>query len=114
MAKVALVTHDVQTIKGRAGGVAAFVTNFARLLRQAGEDVTILLTRQETFPVEVDDKWRKRYADWGVALLELHNAEADPDTWNEPWAARLSKLVAPLLSEFDIVYFQDWANTAFH
>ena len=48
MSKVALVTHDIQTISGRSGGVAAFVTHFGRLLADAGDEVTIILTRQET------------------------------------------------------------------
>jgi O-antigen biosynthesis protein len=114
MSKVALVTHDVQTLAGRAGGVAAFVTHWARLLRQAGEEVTIVLTRQETHPVAIDEKWRSRYAEWGIKLVELHNTEPSPDRWSEPWTARLSELVAPHLNGFDIAYFQDWANVAFH
>lgn len=115
MARVVLVSHDVQTVKGgQAGGVGAFVTHFARLLRQAGEDVTILLTRQETFPVSVDEGWRERYIELGIRLIEVHNSEADATRWCEPWIVRLSEKVTPLLAEFDIAYFQDWANTAFH
>jgi GT2 family glycosyltransferase/glycosyltransferase involved in cell wall biosynthesis len=113
MSNVALVTHDVQTIAGKAGGVGAFVTHFARLLRQAGENVTIVLTRQETHPVFVDENWRNRYEQWGISLLELHNTEPSADRWSDPWTARLSELVAPHLANFDIAYFQDWANVAF-
>jgi glycosyltransferase involved in cell wall biosynthesis len=114
MSKVALVTHDVQTICGRAGGVAAFVTHFARLLRQAGEEVTIVLTRQETHSVLIDETWRKRYAEWAIGIVELHNTEPSPERWSQPWTDRLAKLVAPHLVGFDIAYFQDWANVAFH
>jgi glycosyltransferase involved in cell wall biosynthesis/GT2 family glycosyltransferase len=114
MSKVALVSHDVQTLNGRAGGVAAFLTHFARLLKQAGEEVTIILTRQETHPVPVDEPWRVRYAEWGIELVEIHNNEPNPDRWCQPWTARLSEIVAPLLDGFDIAYFQDWANVAFH
>lgn len=113
MSKVALVSHDVQTIRGRAGGVGAFVTHFARLLRDSGDEVTIILTRQETFPVEIDESWRRKFADWGIEILEFHNAEPSPDRWSQPWADRLSELVAPRLADFDIAYFQDWANVAF-
>jgi GT2 family glycosyltransferase/glycosyltransferase involved in cell wall biosynthesis len=115
MAKVALVAHEVQTVlEGQGGGVAAFVTHFARLLRDAGEEVTLILTRQETFPVRVDEKWRRRYAEWGIELIELHSVERDPKNWCETWAAKLSEQLAPYLYDFDIAYFQDWANVAFH
>lgn len=114
MAKVALVTHEAQTVLGgKGGGVAAFVTHFARLLRDAGDDVTIVLTRQETFPVTVDPPWRERYAAWGIPLLELHSRERSASNWCEAWPARLSEQLAPLLDGFDIAYFQDWANVAF-
>jgi glycosyltransferase involved in cell wall biosynthesis/GT2 family glycosyltransferase len=114
MAKVALVTYDVQTLKdGRAGGVAAFTTRFARLLRMAGEDVTIIVTRGEPHPVPLDERWRGRYADWGIALIEVHNTEPSADRWCAPWTARLSEQVASHLDGFDIAYFQDWANVAF-
>jgi glycosyltransferase involved in cell wall biosynthesis len=114
MSKVALVSHDVQTIDGRAGGVAAFVTHFGRLLREAGEEVTIILTRQETHPVHVDENWRRRYRDWGIGVVELHTSKPRADRWADTWTARLSEQVTPLLSGFDIAYFQDWANVAFH
>lgn len=113
MPKVALVTHDVQTIHGRAGGVGAFVTHFARLLRTAGDEVTIILTRQETHPVQVDEKWRARYREWGIGIVEIHNTAPSSDRWSDPWAARLSELVTPQIADFDIIYFQDWANMAF-
>jgi GT2 family glycosyltransferase/glycosyltransferase involved in cell wall biosynthesis len=115
MAKVALVAHEVQTVlDGRAGGVATFVTHFARLLRNAGEEVTLILTRQEVFPVLVDKTWRERYAEWGIHLIELHSAERSPNNWCEAWPAALSEQLAPYLDSFDIAYFQDWANVAFH
>ena len=114
MAKVALVTHDVQTIRGCAGGVAAFVTHFGRLLRAAGDEVTIILTRQETHTVSVDENWRRKYREWGIELETVHNSEPSADRWADPWTVRLSEKVAPLLAKFDIAYFQDWANVAFH
>ncbi|HEX3744649.1 MAG TPA: glycosyltransferase [Bryobacteraceae bacterium] len=114
MSKVALVSHDVQTIHGRAGGVGAFVTHFGRLLRKAGEEVTIILTRQETHPVHIDDQWRRTYEDCGIGIVELHNSEARADRWADSWTVRLAEQVTPLLAGFDIAYFQDWANMAFH
>ena len=112
--RVALVSHDVQTVQGgRAGGVAAFVTHFARLLRGQGEDVTIILTRQEIFPVTVDPAWRARYAGWGIRLIEIHNDPPSAARWSDAWPLRLSEKLLPHLEGFDIAYFQDWANVAF-
>ncbi|MGA3204753.1 MAG: glycosyltransferase [Bryobacteraceae bacterium] len=113
MSKVALVSHDLPTIHGRAGGVGTFVAQFAALLRERGEDVTIILTRQETEPTRIDEKWRRKYEHLGIRLVELHNAPPSPDRWSDAWTARLSQQVAPLLRGFDIAYFQDWANVAF-
>lgn len=114
MSRVALVTHDVQTIGGRSGGVATFVTHFARLLRNAGEEVTIILTRQETHAVHVDENWRCKYRNWGIDVVELHTSEPSADRWSDTWTVRLSEQVTPLLNGFDVAYFQDWANVAFH
>src|SRR5580658_2417779 len=100
MSKVALVSHDLPTIHGRAGGVGTFVAQFAALLREKGEDVTIILTRQETEPMRIDEKWRGKYEHLGIRLVELHNAPPSPDWWSDAWAARLSRQVAPLLRGF--------------
>jgi glycosyltransferase involved in cell wall biosynthesis len=113
MSKVALVSHDVPTIRGRAGGVGTFVVQFATLLSERGEDVTIILTRQETEPTRVDENWRRKYESLGIGLIEIHNTPPSADRWSDAWPARLSELVAPTLRGFDIAYFQDWANVAF-
>ncbi len=113
MSRIALVTHDVQTVQGRAGGVGAFVTHFGTLLKEAGEDVTIILARANTESLEVDQIWRERYRSWGIQLIELHNTVPRPDRWSDAWPLRLSEQVAPLLSSFDVVYFSDWANLGF-
>lgn len=113
MPRVALVSHDVQTVQGRTGGVGTFVTRFARLLREAGDDVTIILARAETEPREVDEVWRERYRSWGIHLIERHNTPPRADRWSDAWPIRLSEQIAPLLEGFDVVYFSDWANVGF-
>jgi O-antigen biosynthesis protein len=114
MAAVALVSYDVQTVDGHAGGVGAFVTHFARLLRTRGENVTIVLVSGSPDSIPIDAEWRGRYAAWGIELLEVNNAPAEPDRWSAAWPARLSERLEPLLRRFDIVYLQDWANPGFH
>lgn len=113
MARVALVSHDVPTIRGRSGGVGTFVAHFSQLLREQGHEVTIVLTRQETEPTVVDELWRNRYESRDIRLIELHNTPPSRLRWSDVWPVRLSEQVAPLLREFDVAYFQDWANVAF-
>src|SRR5581483_9235073 len=81
---------------------------------ERGDEVTIILTRQETEPTLIDESWRQKYAALGIALIELHSTPPSPDRWCDAWPARLSEQVAPHLRAFDIAYFQDWANVAFH
>lgn len=114
MAKVALVSHDVQTVQGRGGGVAAFVTHWARLLTLSGEEVTIILVHQELETPGLDAEWAARYRAWGIHFLELHSDAPTAERWPESWAMRLSEKLHPHLLQFDAVYFQDWANPAFH
>lgn len=114
MAKVALVSHDVQTVQGRGGGVAAFVTHWARLLKGSGEDVTIILVHQELETPGLDAEWAANYRAWGIDFLELHSDPPSAERWPEAWAMRLSEKLHPYLLHFDAVYFQDWANSAFH
>jgi O-antigen biosynthesis protein len=114
MAKVALVSHDVQTVEGRAGGVGAFITHWAKLLKNSGEDVTIIFTHGEVETPGLDPQWAANYRSWGIEFIELHSDPSTPDRWPETWAVRLSEKLYPILSQFDAVYFQDWANLAFH
>lgn len=114
MARVAIASYDVQNIFGKAGGVATFTTRWANLLRQAGEAVTIIMTRMDYEPMRVDVEWRARYQSNGISLIELQVPPALPTHWPEVPAMRLSEIAAPVFKSFDIVYFQDWGNTAFH
>jgi glycosyltransferase involved in cell wall biosynthesis len=114
MAKVALVSHDVQTVQGRAGGVGAFVTHWAKLLKNSGDKVTIILTHAELQTPGLDPLWAAKYRSWGIDFIELHSDPPSADRWPEAWAMRLSEKLHPILLQYDAVYFQDWANLAFH
>lgn len=54
MPRVAIASYDVQAINAKAGGVAAFTTRWAELLRSSGEAVTIVITRMDWKPMHVD------------------------------------------------------------
>jgi glycosyltransferase involved in cell wall biosynthesis len=114
MARVAIVSYDIQTIFGKAGGVGAFCTRWANLLRAAGDDVTIVMTRIDWEPMRVDPEWRARYQMNGIGLIELQAPPGLPTRWPEVPTMRVSEIAAPVLAGFDIVYFQDWGNAAFH
>ncbi len=114
MAKVAIVSYDIQNIFGRAGGVGAFVTRWANLLRQAGDEVTIVMTRADREPMRVDTEWRARCQMNGISLIEVQAPPPLATRWPEVPAMRVSELTAPFLGAFDIAYFQDWGNSAFH
>jgi glycosyltransferase involved in cell wall biosynthesis/GT2 family glycosyltransferase len=113
MARVAIVSYDVQTIFGKAGGVAAFGTRLAMLLQQAGDTVTIVMTRTDWEPMRVDPEWRARYQALGIGLIELQSPPPLATRWPEVAPMRVGEMAAPVLQGFDVVYFQDWGNTAF-
>ena len=114
MTRVAIVSYDVQTINGKAGGVGAFTTRWAKLLRSAGEAVTIVMTRMDLEPMRVDSKWRAHYQQNDISLIELHAPPGLPTRWPEVPTMRMAEIAAPVLKGFDIVYFQDWGNAGFH
>ena len=114
MARVAIVSYNVQTIHGKAGGVGAFTTRWAELLRSNGDEVTIIVTRVDWEPVRVDAHWRARYQSLGIGLIELQAPPPSPTRWPEVPTMRIAELAAPVLKGFDVAYFQDWGNAAFH
>jgi glycosyltransferase involved in cell wall biosynthesis len=113
MARVAIVSYDVQTIRGKSSGVGAFTTRWANMLRKAGDDVTIVMTRTDWEPMTVDTPWRVKYQAAGIGLIELQSPPPLPTRWPEVPTVRISELAAPVLKNFDIVYFQDWGNAGF-
>jgi glycosyltransferase involved in cell wall biosynthesis len=114
MARVAIVSYDVQTIFGKAGGVGAFTTRLANLLRQAGESVTIVMTRCDMDPLRVDVEWRARFQSAGIDVIEVQSTPPSNTRWPDVPTMRVSEHAAPVLRAFDVVYFQDWGNPAFH
>jgi glycosyltransferase involved in cell wall biosynthesis len=114
MAKVAFPSYDVQTLNSRAGGVGTFISQFARLLKDRGDEVTIILTREEAGWLSIDPNWREAYRSWGIELVEMHNRIIPNKSSPRSRTMQLSEQVAPLLRGFDVVYFSDWANVGFH
>ena len=113
MPRIAIASSDVEILNGRAAKAVAFLTQFARLLRENGDDVSIILAHAGTEPMVADAPWRESLRLWGIELIELNN-KAAANRVPDVWLARLSEQVAPILPAFDVVYSMDRANVAFH
>jgi hypothetical protein len=114
MARAAIVSNDIQTIFGKAGEAGAFTTRWANLLRQSGEEVAVVMVRTDREPMRVDPDSRARLRSDRIPLIELQAPPADASRWPEVPTMRLAEIAAPVLKGFDIVYFQDRGNAAFH
>src|SRR6266487_1018927 len=113
MVKTAILSYDVQTVKGSAGGVGTFVTHLSTLLRNAGEDVTIILTRQEPQLMNIDPEPKARYEAQGIKTLSINNPPPPLMRWPDVMPMRLSEYVEPYMRDFEVVYLQDWHNPIF-
>ncbi len=114
MARVAFPSYDVRTVAGRGGGVGTFIKHLAKRLREDGDDVAIIFATGAPSPARVDQKWRDLYRSWGIEVIEIHNSPWSPHRWPDIWPMRLSEQLAPILRSFDVAYFADWGNLAFH
>jgi len=112
MARTALVTYDFPGILGNAADAGTFVLHWARLLREAGEDVTVVATRLECEPMSADQKWRDVYHRLGCEFVELAGRPPSENRWPHLPTLDLSDRVAEAVAGFDVAYFQDWANLA--
>jgi GT2 family glycosyltransferase/glycosyltransferase involved in cell wall biosynthesis len=112
MVRVALPSYDIHTLNGRATGVGTFLYHFSKLLKANGDDVTLIATHHGDSSIKVDEPWRKIYESLGINLLYVHN---DPYVWHcGNHLITLSRKLAPTLEKFDVAYFMDWGNVAFH
>jgi glycosyltransferase involved in cell wall biosynthesis len=116
MAFIAVVSHDVQTVNGRGGGVAAFTLHWIRLLRaqRPADRLRLIYTTTYASPHRIDDHWRQRYQAWGIEVVECHAPE--PEIERGPFIAEqiLSEQVYPHIVDADVVYFADWGHAGFH
>src|ERR1700679_1763387 len=97
MTRVAIASYDIQTINNKAGGAGAFTTRWAKLLRSAGEAVTIVMTRLDWEPMRVDSKWRAHYQQNGISLIELQAPPGLSTRWPEVPTMRMAEIAAPVL-----------------
>jgi glycosyltransferase involved in cell wall biosynthesis len=89
------------------------------LLRENGDDVAIIIAHARPEPVApeavtIDPVWRDDLQSRGIELIELSDQPATAYRQPDVGPVRLAEQVAPILPAFDVVYFNDRANVAFH
>ncbi|MEB3321942.1 MAG: glycosyltransferase, partial [Synechococcaceae cyanobacterium] len=116
MPLIAIVSHDVQTVNGRGGGVAAFTLHWLQLLRAHRPEDRLRLIYTSTYagPQRIDPSWRARYEGWGIELVECHAPESDIERGPTIGEQILAEQVAPHLADADVVYVADWGHAGFH
>ena len=93
------------------GGIGTFATNWAYILRQAGNDVSVVYTS----PIGVDAAhWQHLYHDRSIMVFHaMEDEQALP--FEGPWFTRRSERAAAAIpADADVVYFQDWSANGFH
>jgi glycosyltransferase involved in cell wall biosynthesis len=113
MPRIAFLSHHIRPVDGQVGDVVTFITLFARMLKENGDDVTFV-TRKELHAFASDPRWCEDLRAGGIELVEVHGEPAAPSGWPDIWPMRLSEQLAPILRNFDIVYFADCADLAIH
>src|SRR2546425_3082708 len=114
MARIAFPSYDIRAVDRPRGDVGTFITSFARMLIEKGDGVTLVRTDKEPHAFTPDPLWREDHRAWGIELIEVHDEPAAPSRWPEIWPMRLSEQLAPILRNFDVVYFADCADLAIH
>ena len=117
MIRIAIVSHDVQTVNGRGGGVASFTTSLLKLLRQHYPEDQIKLVYTTTYntPQQVDRSWRSFYQALQIEVIETYapRPAVERSPCNVPEQI-LAEQVYPHIADSDIIYFADWGHAGFH
>src|SRR5579859_1086308 len=95
------------------GDIGAFAWHWSRLLRQAGDDVHVILTRP---PLRPTSGWRQAYDDLGVSLDVLEEPERFIELpYGYRWQRRIAELVFERMpADTDIVYYADRDANGMH
>ncbi|MBZ0303991.1 MAG: glycosyltransferase [Anaerolineae bacterium] len=94
------------------GGIGTFTTLWASLLRENGDDVTLIYTGDLSAPRQT---WIEPYDRQGIEVI--HAKETDLRDWqfNYEWFVRRSEVAsARIPADTDVIYFQDWQANGYH
>jgi glycosyltransferase involved in cell wall biosynthesis len=94
------------------GGIGTFATHWSTLLREAGDEVTLIYTGELSAPRE---SWIGRYDARGIEVIHACERELQDWQFNYEWFVRRSEAVsARIPPDAQIVYFQDWQANGYH
>ncbi len=93
------------------GGIGTFAWCFARILREAGHDVTIVYTEPLQYPKR---RWQSQYSRLGIELICLQETPIAVKP-GYSYVNALSEHVSSVVPrDADVVYFADWRANGLH
>lgn len=116
-AHVVIVTPELWGLTRENGGISTSVFHFARLFRQRGDRVTVLVGLAKE--ASVAGEWARRYEASGIEIRTAAATHPRRGVDGAPYAIDfpfrcISEAVADALpADADIVYFQDWCALGF-
>jgi GT2 family glycosyltransferase len=113
MPKTALVSCHVPGQEKQGEGFGIFGTHFAALLKEVGDEVCAIVAYPEAQSIQPNSCRWQNLRSRNIEVVEVQG-KPQKNLWPDIWVVRLSEQVAPLLRSFDVVYFSDLANMAFH
>lgn len=94
------------------GTIGTFAFNWAQLLQNNGENVTLFYTGPMQRPLS---NWETTYKRAGLKVQHIPMLELTVEGWNYEWFIRQSEAVHDAIpDDTDVVYFQDWQANGFH
>ncbi|MDQ2902504.1 MAG: glycosyltransferase [Chloroflexota bacterium] len=110
--KTVIVTPQIP-IAYECGGIGTYAWHFARLLREAGEEVHVIFTYPEQRPAT---DWLPSWEKLGITVASLQpygTVLAVPNGYDRQ--IRIAELAADAIPlDADVVYFADWEANGFH
>jgi len=93
------------------GGIGTFCTNLSFLLRDLGDEVTIVFTGETSFP---RSEWESQYAERGITVIDVHSKLDTRRAVGNQWFIQHSEAARQAIpDDTDIIYTQDWRGNAF-
>lgn len=99
------------------GGIATTYFDLARFLAERGHEVTVLYLKGRVCQNETIEHWVARFAELGVTLVPLPDAEEDIETVAPEWQNRAYRAWLWLRDRrpaFDVIHTSEWRGGAYY